>query len=62
MVCLELFIKHTLTGKAMLAASQDMQTLGLMGVNAEKLIKVTFAISGALGAAAGFFIGTIYEH
>lgn len=48
MVCLELFIKHTLTGKAMLAASQDMQTLGLMGVNAEKLIKVTFAISGAL--------------
>ena len=44
----------------MLAASQDMQTLGLMGVNAEKLIKVTFAISGALGAAAGFFIGTIY--
>ena len=31
-----------------------------MGVNAEKLIKVTFAISGALGAAAGFFIGTIY--
>ena len=60
MICLELFIRHTLTGKAMLAASQDMQTLGLMGVNAEKLIKVTFAISGALGAAAGFFIGTIY--
>jgi len=60
MVCLELFMKRTLTGKAMLAASQDMQTLGLMGVNAEWLIKVTFAISGALGAAAGFFIGTIY--
>lgn len=60
MVCLELFMKKTLTGKAMLAASQDMQTLGLMGVNAERLIKVTFGISGALGAAAGFFIGTIY--
>jgi branched-chain amino acid transport system permease protein len=60
MICLELFMRKTLTGKAMLAASQDMQTLGLMGVNAEKLIKVTFAISGALGAAAGFFIGTIY--
>ena len=60
MICLELFLKKTLTGKAMLAASQDMQTLGLMGVNAEKLIKITFAISGALGAAAGFFIGTIY--
>ncbi len=60
MVCLELFMRKTLTGKAMLAASQDMQTLGLMGVNAEKLIKITFGISGALGAAAGFFIGTIY--
>ena len=59
MVCLELFIKHTLTGKAMLAASQDMQTLGLMGVNAEKLIKVTFAIS-VPGSSSRFFIGTIY--
>jgi branched-chain amino acid transport system permease protein len=44
----------------MLAASQDMQTLGLMGANSEVLIKVTFAISGALGAAAGVFVGTIY--
>lgn len=60
MIALELFMKRTLTGKAMLAASQDMQTLGLMGVNAEMLIKVTFAISGALGAAAGFFIGLLY--
>ena len=60
MVALELFMKRTLTGKAMLAASQDMQTLGLMGVNAELLIRITFAISGALGAAAGFFIGLLY--
>ena len=61
MIILELFIRKTLVGKAMLAASQDMQTLGLMGANSEKLIKITFAISGALGAAAGFFIGTIYS-
>ncbi len=60
MVLLELFIRRTITGKAMLAASQDMQTLGLMGANSEVLIKVTFAISGALGAAAGVFVGTIY--
>jgi len=61
MTLLELFIRRTITGKAMLAASQDMQTLGLMGVSSEKLIKVTFAISGALGAAAGVFVGTIYS-
>jgi len=60
MAALEFFLKKTLTGKAMLAASQDMATLGLMGADSEKLIKITFAISGALGAAAGVFIGTIY--
>jgi len=60
MVALELFIRRTLTGKAMLAASQDMQTLALMGADPEKLIKVTFAISGALGACAGVFVGLIY--
>jgi branched-chain amino acid transport system permease protein len=61
MVILQLFISKTITGKAMLAASQDMQTLGLMGVDSEKLIKITFAISGALGAAAGVFVGIVYS-
>ena len=60
MVVLQLFFTRTIVGKAMLAASQDMPTLSLMGVEAEALIKVTFAISGALGAAAGFFMGSLY--
>lgn len=60
MTALEVFLKRTMTGKAMLAASQDMSTLSLMGADPEKLIKITFAISGALGAAAGVFIGAIY--
>ncbi len=60
MTVLQLFFTKTITGKAMLAASQDMETLSLMGAEAEVLIKVTFAISGALGAAAGFFMGSLY--
>lgn len=60
MVVLQMFFTKTITGKAMLAASQDMKTLSLMGAEAEVLIKVTFAISGALGAAAGFFMGSLY--
>ncbi|MCC8126587.1 MAG: branched-chain amino acid ABC transporter permease [Clostridiales bacterium] len=60
MVILQLFFSRTIIGKAMLAGSQDMKTLALMGADAEVLIKVTFAISGALGAAAGFFMGTLY--
>ncbi len=60
MAVLQLFFSKTITGKAMMAASQDMKTLSLMGANPERLVKVTFAISGALGAAAGFFMGTLY--
>lgn len=60
MIALQLFFTRTIIGKAMLAGSQDMATLALMGADAEKLIKVTFAISGALGAAAGFFMGMLY--
>ncbi len=60
MAVLQLFFTRTMTGKAMMAGSQDMKTLGLMGADSERLIKVTFAISGALGAAAGFFMGVLY--
>lgn len=60
MVVLQIFFTRTIIGKAMLAGSQDMKTLALMGADSEKLIKITFAISGALGAAAGFFMGMLY--
>ena len=60
MAALQLFFTRTMTGKAMMAGSQDMKTLGLMGADSERLIKVTFAVSGALGAAAGFFNGVLY--
>ena len=59
MIVLELFIKKTLVGKAMLRFP-GYADAGPHGCGSEKLIKITFAISGALGAAAGFFIGTIY--
>ncbi len=60
MAVLQLFFTRTIIGKAMMAGSQDMKTLALMGADSELLIKVTFAVSGALGAAAGFFMGTLY--
>lgn len=60
MALLQLFLSRTLPGKAMLAASQDMKTLALMGVDAERLIRLTFGVSGALGAAAGFLMGMLY--
>ena len=55
MVLLTLFIKHTKTGSAMLAVSEDRGAAILMGVNVNKIISVTFAIGSALAACAGMF-------
>jgi branched-chain amino acid transport system permease protein len=60
MVFLQWFITRTMMGKAMLAASQDFEMVGLMGVNVEKLIDLTFAVSGFLGGAAGVLVGVLY--
>ncbi len=53
MVGLTWFINHTMTGKAMLAVSEDKGAAQLMGVNVNKTIAVTFLIGSALAAVAG---------
>ncbi len=60
MIFLQWFITRTMMGKAMLAASQDFEMIGLMGVDVEKLIDLTFAVSGFLGGAAGVLVGVLY--
>jgi branched-chain amino acid transport system permease protein len=60
MLVLQWFISQTMMGKAMLAASQDFEMLGLMGVEAEHLVTLTFAVSGLLGGAAGVLVGVLY--
>lgn len=60
MLGLQWFISRTMMGKAMLAASQDMEALSLMGVEANKLITITFWVSGLLGGAAGVLVGVLY--
>ena len=53
MICLTWFINKTMTGKAMLAVSEDKVAAQLMGVNVNKTIAVTFLIGSALAAVAG---------
>ena len=60
MAGLQMFITQTKTGKAMLAASQDVEAVSLMGAPVEKLIMLTFFISGLLGGASGVLVGTLY--
>jgi len=60
MAFLQWFITRTMMGRAMLAASQDFEMVSLMGVEVERLIKLTFFVSGMLGGAAGVLVGVLY--
>jgi branched-chain amino acid transport system permease protein len=59
MIGLQLFFTRSLTGMAMRAAAQDPETARLMGINTDRMIQYTFAISGGMGGAAGALLGPI---
>ncbi|NLL36676.1 MAG: branched-chain amino acid ABC transporter permease [Fretibacterium sp.] len=54
------FIQRTRMGKAMRAVAQDRVAAQLAGVNVKRVYSVTFAISGALAAAAGTMVGAMF--
>src|SRR3974377_1446475 len=47
------FMKFTFPGMAVRAGSQDHETAGLMGINQNQLIMLTFVIASALAGMAG---------
>jgi branched-chain amino acid transport system permease protein len=53
LIVLMWFVRTTRQGKAMRATAQDPSTAGLMGVNVDRTIAITFLIAGALAGAAG---------
>jgi branched-chain amino acid transport system permease protein len=53
-------VHRTKIGIAMRATSQNPQVAGLMGVNINSVISITFVIGAALGAVAGVMVGTYY--
>ena len=60
LVALSLFLRKTRTGIAVRAASTDIYTPALMGINTDVIISVTFAIAGMLAGITGFFLGMTY--
>ena len=55
MIALNLFVKYSKTGRAMIAVSEDKGAAQLMGINVNFIIMITFAIGSALAALAGTF-------
>jgi branched-chain amino acid transport system permease protein len=53
-------IYRTKLGVAMRATAQNQQVAGLMGIDINKVISLTFVIGAALGAVAGVMVGTYY--
>ena len=53
LLILSWFVSKTRQGRAMRATAQDPETAGLMGVDVNRTIAITFVIAGALAGAAG---------
>src|SRR4051794_7621356 len=53
------FMKFTFLGKALRAVSQDRETAGLMGINPNQLIMLTFVIASALAGLGGAMLGPV---
>jgi branched-chain amino acid transport system permease protein len=60
MVALVLLVEKTKIGRAMRATAENPRIAGLMGVDANRVVVVTFAVGAALAAVAGVMWGANY--
>jgi len=58
-VLLYAFMKFTFLGKALRAVAQDRETAGLMGINPNRVIMLTFVIASALAGMGGAMLGPV---
>lgn len=60
MIGLLIVVHRTSLGRAMRATAENSEVAGLMGVNINTIIAITFAIGSALAAVAGVMVSTYY--
>jgi len=60
LLLLRWFVSSTRQGKAMRATAQDREASGLMGIDVNRTISLTFLIAGALAGAAGLVVALYY--
>ncbi len=58
---LNLIIHKTNIGRAMRAVAQNKTMAALVGINVNRVITVTFALTGSMAAAAGILVGVYYN-
>jgi branched-chain amino acid transport system permease protein len=56
-----LFLDHTTWGTAIRGVSDDATTAGLLGVPVQRIVLVTFALSGVLAGCAGLLSGLTFH-
>lgn len=61
MTALGIFVKKTYLGKAMRATAADGEAAEMMGINANAVVVLTFAIGSAMGAVAGILFAINYN-
>lgn len=60
MTLLTLFISRSRMGRACRACAEDLKMTGLLGINTNQIISLTFVIGAALAAVAGVLLGLYY--
>ena len=61
MAGLQMLVKKTKIGKAMTAIAQNQDAAKLMGIDTNKVIELTFVISGVLACIAGTMVAMYYR-
>ncbi|SMB93025.1 branched-chain amino acid ABC transporter permease [Deinococcus hopiensis] len=61
LVGLNLLVNRTQLGRAIRAVAHDRQTSGLMGIDSNRIISLTFLIGGALGGLGGVMFAMKYQ-
>jgi branched-chain amino acid transport system permease protein len=61
MTALQLFLGRTRPGRAIRATAESPTVAGLLGVNVDGVVLVTFFVGSALAGAAGVLVGVAYN-
>jgi branched-chain amino acid transport system permease protein len=58
-VCCKLYFTFTISGKAMRACAYNRRAAGLVGIDVQRMVLFSFAISAAMGSMAGIIIAPL---